>query len=96
MESFFQARGRAGRDWKPATSTLYFNNNDIGANIEEMHPLSKTPEIRAGENFCLTTAVLAKQQISKVLLENSQEYSPLWRITSPFISLLIFSSVLNR
>ena len=36
MESFFQENGRDG---KPATSKLYFNNNRIGANIEEMQPI---------------------------------------------------------
>ena len=35
MESFFQ---ESGRDGKPATSKLYFKNNHIGANIEEMQP----------------------------------------------------------
>ena len=32
---FFQESGRDGR---PATSKLYFYNNHIGANIEEMQP----------------------------------------------------------
>ena len=41
METFFQESGRAGRDGRPATSTLYFNNNDIGANIEGMEPIMK-------------------------------------------------------
>ena len=40
---------------------------------------------------------LAKQQTSKVLLTNSPEYWPLWRITSPFIPFsAIFPFVLNR
>ena len=39
MESFFQESGRAGRDGRPAKSTLYFNNNDIGANVEGMQPI---------------------------------------------------------
>ena len=39
------------------------------------------------ENQCL-----AKQQKSKVLLTKSHEYSPLWRITSPLIPLLLFRS----
>ena len=39
MESFFQ---ESGRDGKPATSKLYFNNNHIGANIEEMQPIMMT------------------------------------------------------
>ena len=34
---------------------------------------------------------LAKQQTSKVLSTKTQEYSPPWRITTPFIPLLIFS-----
>ena len=41
MESFFQESGRAGRDGRPATSTLYFNNNDIGANVEGMQPIMR-------------------------------------------------------
>ena len=36
---FFQESGRAGRDGRPATSTLYFNNNDIGAKVEECNLL---------------------------------------------------------
>ena len=36
MESFFQ---ESGRDGKLAASKLYFNNNDIGANIEGMQPI---------------------------------------------------------
>ena len=34
MESFFQESGRAGRNGRRAKSTLYSNNNDIGANVE--------------------------------------------------------------
>ena len=60
MERFFSQE--SGRDEKPATSKLYVNNNDIGANIEEMQPIMtvsvNTPEICAGENVCLTTLVL--------------------------------------
>ena len=41
MEGFFQESGRAGRDGRPATSTLYFNNNDIGANVEGMQPIMR-------------------------------------------------------
>lgn len=41
MESFFQESGRAGRDGRPAKSTLYFNNNDIGANVEGMQPIMR-------------------------------------------------------
>ena len=39
---------------------------------------------------------LAKQQTRKVLSTKSHEYSPLWRINSPFIPLLIFSFILQR
>ena len=39
IKSFFQQGGRVGRDGRPATSTLYFNNNDIGANVEGMQPI---------------------------------------------------------
>ena len=41
MESFFQESGRAGRDGRPDKSTLYFNNNDIGANVEGMQPIMR-------------------------------------------------------
>ena len=41
MESFFQQSGRAGRDGRHAKSTLYFNNNDIGANVEGMQPIMR-------------------------------------------------------
>ena len=41
MESFFQESGRAGRDVRLAKSTLHFNNNDIGCNIEGMQPIMR-------------------------------------------------------
>ena len=41
MESFLQESGSAGRDGRPAKSTLYFNNNDIGANVEGMQPIMR-------------------------------------------------------
>ena len=41
MEIFFQESGRAGRDGRPATSTLHFNNNVIGANVEGMQAIMK-------------------------------------------------------
>ena len=41
MESFFQESGRAGRDGRLAKSTLHFNNNDIGCNIEGMQPIMR-------------------------------------------------------
>ena len=58
MESFFQDSGLAGRDGRPATSTLYFNNNDIGANVEGMQPVmrdyGKNPQ-----NVCKRKIVLS-------------------------------------
>ena len=39
INSFFQESGSVGRDGRPAKSTLYFNNNDIGANVEGMQPI---------------------------------------------------------
>lgn len=41
MESFFQESGRAGRDGRPAKSTVFFNNNDIGGNVEGMQPITR-------------------------------------------------------
>lgn len=41
MKSFFQESGRAGRDGRLAKSTLHFNNNDIGCNIEGMQPIMR-------------------------------------------------------
>ena len=65
MESFFQESGRAGRDGRPATSTLYFNNTDIGASVEGMQPIMrdycKTLKMSAEEKLCLATLVLVFQ-----------------------------------
>jgi superfamily II DNA helicase RecQ len=36
IEQYFQETGRAGRDGKPATGTLYFNNTDIRQNRRGM------------------------------------------------------------
>lgn len=41
VKNFFRESGRAGRDGRPAKSTLYFNNNDIGANVEGMQPIMR-------------------------------------------------------
>lgn len=41
MEIFFQESGRAGRDGRRAQSSLYFNNTDIGANVEGLQPNMK-------------------------------------------------------
>ena len=40
MESFFQESGRAEMEGEPK-STLYFKNNDIGANDEGMEPIMR-------------------------------------------------------
>ena len=64
MESFFQNSGLAGRDGRPATSTLYFNNNDIGANVEGLkcnllwEITVKILKMSAKEKLCLATLVL--------------------------------------
>ena len=38
---FFQESGRAGRDGRPAASTLYFSNHDIGAKVEGIQPIMR-------------------------------------------------------
>ena len=58
MESFFQESGRAGRDGRPATSTLYFNNNDIGANVEGMQPIMRD-YCKNPQNVCRRKIVLS-------------------------------------
>ena len=58
MESFFQESGRAGRDGRPATSTLYFNNNDIGANVEGMQPIMRD-YCKNPQNVCRGKIVLS-------------------------------------
>ena len=40
-ESFVREGGSAGRGGRPAKSTLYFNNDDIGANVEGMQPIAE-------------------------------------------------------
>ena len=61
IRSFFIFSQESGRDGKPSTSKLYFNNNNIGANIKEMQPLWQigvnTPESCTA--FSLTTFVWA-------------------------------------
>ena len=58
MEGFFQESGRAGRDGRPATSTLYFNNNDIGANVEGMQPIMRD-YCKNPQNVCRGKIVLS-------------------------------------
>ena len=58
MESFFQDSGLAGRDGRPATSTLYFNNNDIGANVEGMQPIMRD-YCKNPQNVCRRKIVLS-------------------------------------
>ena len=58
MESFFQDSELAGRDGRPATSTLYFNNNDIGANVEGMQPIMRD-YCKNPQNVCRGKIVLS-------------------------------------
>ena len=58
MERFFQESGRTGRDGRPATSTLYFNNNDIGANVEGMQPIMRD-YCKNPQNVCRRKIVLS-------------------------------------
>ena len=58
MESFFQESGGAGRDGRPAKSTLYFNNNDIGANVEGMQPVMRD-YCKNPQNVCRRKIVLS-------------------------------------
>ena len=59
MESFFfEESGTAGRDGRPATSTLYFNNNDIGANVEGMQPIMRD-YCKNPQNVCRRKIVLS-------------------------------------
>ena len=55
---FFRESGRAGRDGRPATSTLYFNNNDIGANVEGMQPIMRD-YCKNPQNVCRRKIVLS-------------------------------------
>ena len=57
MGSFFQESGRAGRDKRPSTSTLYFNSNDICANVEGMQPIMKA-YCKNPKNICRRNIVL--------------------------------------
>ncbi|CAH3163564.1 unnamed protein product, partial [Porites lobata] len=50
--------GLAGRDGRPATSTLYFNNNDIGANVEGMQPIMRD-YCENPQNVCRRKIVLS-------------------------------------
>merc|ERR1712062_148732 len=36
LETYVQEGGRAGRDGKPSTAIMYFNNTDIGPNVPGM------------------------------------------------------------
>ena len=65
METFYQESGRAGRDGRPATSTLYFNNNDIGANVEGMQPIMKD-YCKNPRNTCRRKIVLNQRNTAVV------------------------------
>ena len=45
--AFIQQIGRAGRDQATASSTIFYNNNDIGTNIKHLRPEMK--------EYCLAT-----------------------------------------
>lgn len=49
LESYFQEAGRAGRDGKPATATLLFNNQDIGHAKKQL--VESFPEIDTIRNI---------------------------------------------
>ena len=49
LESYFQEAGRAGRDGKPATATLFFNNQDIGHAKKQL--VESFPEIDTIRNI---------------------------------------------
>ena len=106
MNSFFQESGRAGRDWKLATSTLYFNKNDIMVQIlKKCNPLrkisAKPPEICAGETFCLTALVLAfwreMQLFCQLTFVEMTVSSPILcvELTQLFWPLKIFTSLIG-
>ncbi|XP_020913801.1 uncharacterized protein LOC110251428 [Exaiptasia diaphana] len=46
LEAYYQEMGRAGRDGKPATASMFYNNSDIARNVPGM-----TESMRS---FCLT------------------------------------------
>ena len=54
MESFFP---RKWKRWEACSSKLFFNSNDIGANVEEMQPTMtdkcKYPRNLCGEKFLI-------------------------------------------
>ncbi len=49
LESYYQEAGRAGRDGKPATATLLFNNQDIGHAKKQL--VESFPEIETIRNI---------------------------------------------
>ncbi|MBE0650792.1 MAG: RecQ family ATP-dependent DNA helicase [Bacteroidales bacterium] len=49
LESYFQEAGRAGRDEKPSTATLFFNNQDVGHAKKQL--VESFPEIDTIRNI---------------------------------------------
>ena len=67
IQSYFQETGRAGRDGKPATAILYFNNRDIAKNKPGMKDAVRN--YCQSEGQCLRKYLLAQLDTDKKYFE---------------------------